>query len=446
MENAEVDRLVQQARDAYQGGAFARARAAWERILEHDPTHFDALTGLTNTCHQMSDTLTPIAFLERAHDAKPDDEMILIFYVDALIADQRHQQAFDIAREAVKLFPNNANLRIQVARGWMGTGESEKSREGLWAAFESDPTSISALYYLARVGDNSDLPRLEPLLAKAWDQRETLEPPAQLILAFARATVAEKQNRIDDAWDAYAAGNEIHKKMVPFDEPGFVKTVNSHIQLFGKVHREPAGDDSPGRNLIFVVSLPRSGSTLTEQILASHSRVRPIGERSLVRDAFNIWNAKRDAAALEEARALYLKGARRYAECGEDEDVVIVDKSITNYIFVGFLRLLFPGARLVHVVRAPLDAAFSCYATPFGLNALKWCSDFGNIARVFRRYQKLMKVWMRESRDDIRSVNPGTAAARRHRGKHRRNGDAKRRSVARSRNAGSASCRDGTVG
>lgn len=405
MEKEDTDRLVKQGHDAYQDGAFARARAAWERILENDPTHLDALAGLTNACHQMSDTPGPITFLERAHAIKPNDEMILVFYVDALIADQRHQQAFDIASKAVKLFPDNTTMRIQVARGWMGTGESDKARKGLWAAYESEPTNVSALFYIARIGDSRDFPRLEPLLAGAWAERETLELPAQMILAFARATVAEKQGRVDDAWHAYTAGNEIHQRMVPFDEPAFVETVNNHMQLFGKAHREPATGESPGQDLIFIVSLPRSGSTLTEQILASHSRVKTIGERSLVFDAFNIWNVKQDREALKEARAFYVKGARRFADCDDDGGVVIVDKSITNYLFVGFLRLLFPGAKFVHVVRTPLDAAFSCYATPFGLNALKWCSDLGNIARVFRRYQRLMKVWMGDTRGDLMTLS-----------------------------------------
>jgi len=405
MDNAEIDPLLKQAYDAYQVGAFARSRAALERVLEHDPTHLDALAALSNTCQQMGDTTGPLAFLERARAATPDNEMILILYVDALIADQKHQQAFDIANEAATLFPDNAMLRIQVARGWMGTGESDKARAGLWAAFESDPTNVNALYYLARIGDNSDLPRLEPLLDDAWSRRKTLEPPAQMILAFARATVAEKQARIDEAWDAYVAGNEIHRSLVPFDEEGYIGALNEQLQLFGNVAPLPTGTDAPGGNLVFIVSLPRSGSTLTEQILASHSRVKTIGERALVYDAFHIWNRSRTPAALEDARRAFREGAYALLGISEDEDTIILDKSITNYIYLGFLRLLFPGANFVHVVRAPMDTGFSCFATAFGMNALKWCSDLGAIGRVFRRYQKLMKVWTRQDRGDLLTLS-----------------------------------------
>jgi len=404
MGGKDQQQLYEQGNEAYRAGAFARARDVWARILEDDPANFDALTSLMNAYHQMNDSSGPIPFFERAREAAPEDERITIYFVDALVANQEDQKAFHLANEALETHPDNSNLRVQVGRGWMGLGESEKARKELWAAIEIDPAIVIPIYYLARIGDERDLDQLDSLAAEAWQRRDTLEPSTRLMLAYAMGAIAEKQGRFDDAWSAYVAANDIHKNLVLFDEMGFVDVVTENLKHFGNAVPPPASNDAPGQNLIFIVSLPRSGSTLTEQILASHSRVKTIGERTLVHEAFQVWNEHRTPAALEEARNTYLTSARALANCADDDDPIIVDKSITNYISLGFLRMLFPGAKFVHVVRAPMDAALSCYATPFGLNALKWCSDFGSIARVFRRYQKLMKIWMRHDRGDLMTL------------------------------------------
>jgi len=405
MTDLDQRQLFEQGSQAYQAGAFARARDLWAQILEDDPANFDALTSLMKAYHQLNDSPGPLPFFERAREAAPDDERVTIYYVDALVANQEQQKAFDLANEALETHPDNLNLRVQVGRGWMGFGETEKARKELWAAFDIDPTAVIPIYYLARLGDSRDLERLDAASIDAWAERETLEPPMMLMLAYAKGIIAEKQGHFDDAWTAYVAANDIHKSMVIFEEEAYIEGVTRHLGLFGNLTVPPAAEDAPGHNLIFIVSLPRSGSTLTEQILASHSRVKAIGERELIHEAFEIWNASRTPAALDDARNKYLVGARAYANCTEDENPVIIDKSINNYILVGFLRVLFPGAKFVHVVRAPLDAALSCYTTPFGLNALKWCSDFGSIGRVFRRYQKLMKTWMRQDRGDLMTIS-----------------------------------------
>lgn len=407
MAHSNLDPRIEQAQAAYRTGAFAHARDLLTQVLAEDPANLTALVDLLSACNQMGDTQAPLPYFERARAAAPDDGNILINYVEALLGNQEQQKAFELARDALERDPDNLALRLQVARGWMGIGETEEARAHLWAAYELDPSAIDPLYFLARLGDKRDIEKIDALSAAAWAQRLTnpADAPRHLMLAFTRATITEKLGRFDEAWDAYVAGNEIHRGLIPFDEEGYIGALNEQLQLFGNVAPPPMSADVPGGNLIFIVSLPRSGSTLTEQILASHSRVKTIGERALVFDAFQIWNRSRTPAALEDARRAYCEGAHALLGTADDEDIVILDKSITNYIYLGFLRLLFPRAKFVHVVRAPMDAGFSCYATAFGMNALKWCSDLGAIGRVFRRYQKLMKVWMRQDRGDLMTLS-----------------------------------------
>jgi tetratricopeptide (TPR) repeat protein len=170
--DADQDRLFEQGRSAYQAGAFAKAREAWARILEDEPAHVEALTSYMNACYQMSDTQSPLAFFQRALEVAPDDEQIIVFYADALINNQEHQKAFDIADKALQTHPDNMNLRVQVGRGWMGFGESEKARKELWAAVDTDPSAVIPIHYLLRIGDKRDFERLKVLADEAWQRRD----------------------------------------------------------------------------------------------------------------------------------------------------------------------------------------------------------------------------------------------------------------------------------
>jgi len=397
----DVQKQHDQALAAYNAGAFGRARDQWREILNQDPANPGALAGLMNSCHQLGDTLAPVALLEAAVAVAPDNEDVIKTYMDALTANQDQQRAIDLAHDAVKRFPHNSAFQIQVGKGWMGFGETDKARETLWAVHKADPRAIDPIFLLARIGDERDLNQIVTVADEAWRARETFEQPSRVMIAFTRAILAEKQGRYDEAWEAYATGNALLVRIAPFDEAGYREVVTQQLNLFRDAKFTPRSDNALGNNLVFILSLPRSGSTLTEQILASHSRVKAIGERPLMYYAFQIWNAERSPAAAERARAHYISGALALAGVENDPTTVIIDKSITNYVYLGFLRLLFPGARFVHVVRDPVDAAFSCFATPFGVSALKWCSDLGTIGREFRLYQKLMKTWMATDRGDL---------------------------------------------
>ncbi len=148
---------------------------------------------------------------------------------------------------------------------------------------------------------------------------------------------------------------------------------------------------------MFIVGLPRSGTTLIEQILATHSRIFGAGEITLARDTMAALGGQ-SADAIEGLRQLSREAARRLASQhlerlrGLDPAALrIVDKMPENYVFLGLLASLFPRAKFIHCRRDLRNVALSCWMTHF--KDVPWANDQEHIASRFHQYQRMMEHW-----------------------------------------------------
>jgi hypothetical protein len=148
---------------------------------------------------------------------------------------------------------------------------------------------------------------------------------------------------------------------------------------------------------VFVVGLPRSGTTLVEQILASHTRVFGAGELKLASDTMDALG-EQDADPIEGLRQLDQQTAQRFASRHLERlralsptALRIVDKMPDNYLYLGLLATLFPRAKLIHCRRDLRDVAVSCWMTDF--REFRWTNDPQHIVSRFHEYQRLMNHW-----------------------------------------------------
>ena len=166
--------------------------------------------------------------------------------------------------------------------------------------------------------------------------------------------------------------------------------------------RALAGTGSESRRPVFVFGLPRSGTTLIEQVLASHSRIHGAGELRLVRQSFEAIPARlgplRAAAGLRAASRCRrpcsawpssISASLHAIDGGQAER--IVDKMPDNYMYLGLLAALFPQAVFIHCRRDLRDVAVSCWMTDF--RSIRWANDPEHIASRFRQYRRLMDHW-----------------------------------------------------
>ncbi len=317
--------------------------------------------------------------------------------------DQGHfEQAQAHYREALRHKPD-----LPVAHAALGTVREElgdfQDAEHCWrTALRHDPRQAGAYAALATLRrgklPDDDLLALRKLLADP-----DLNDARRGALHFGLAQVLDARGAYDEAAESLRQANALalagaRKRGQGYDPAEHARFVSGMLSVCTPAFFERVrGFGLEGERPIFIVGLPRSGTTLTEQVLASHSQVFGAGELRFGRDDFEALAAG-DDRGLEALGRLDQPAARRVGEqhlarlreLNADRPRV-ADKMPDNYLYLGLLAALFPKAKFVHCRRDLRDIAVSCWMTNF--RHIRWANDPDHIAARFEQYLRLTDHW-----------------------------------------------------
>jgi hypothetical protein len=229
----------------------------------------------------------------------------------------------------------------------------------------------------------------------------------QALLHFGLAQVLDARGSYDEAVEHLRLANAFHlagwrRRGHAYDATAHSRFVDQMVAAFSQAFFErarPWGVDSD--RPVFIVGLPRSGTTLIEQVLASHSQVFGAGELRLARADFTALAddgkegrafdglTRLDAVRVQDLAAKHLDALQALDATARR----VVDKMPDNYLYLGLLTVLFPKAKFIHCRRDLRDVAVSCWMTNF--RHIRWASDADDIAFRFRDYQRAMDHWRR---------------------------------------------------
>ncbi|MEQ8953953.1 MAG: sulfotransferase [Gammaproteobacteria bacterium] len=228
-----------------------------------------------------------------------------------------------------------------------------------------------------------------------------------IVLCFALAKIYDDLGEVDAAFRLLEEGNRHHRQGKTDTIADARKTIAAVTRIFSD-ERVVALEQAAAIQPIFVLGLPRSGTTLVEQILASHSQVNAGGELQLMgRWCVQYLNHYfRNPAGvslspnLNSLRQFYLEGIERLGlhNC-------ITDKMPQNFLWTGFILSAFPAAKIVHLVRDPMAVCWSLYKTDFAGNAHGYACDLVDIAEFYKLYFGLMEFWRERFPGKIYDLN-----------------------------------------
>ena len=241
----------------------------------------------------------------------------------------------------------------------------------------------------------STTPLSGSILAHFFTKDEKLSYFDKATLCFALAKSYTDQKNHKESSNYFIKGNENMFKTYRD------ANINNQIKLFQKIKNEFKLHNFENKNqndeprLIFIVGLPRSGTTLTHQIISSHSKVYGAGELPVLKNAFlknNQLELKENALIknlnVEEFSSKILSKFMIY-----DKNSIILDKAPLNFMWIGHIHLLFPDAKIIHINRNIKDTALSIYKNMFDASALTWTYNQEHLIKFIELYKDLMKFW-----------------------------------------------------
>jgi hypothetical protein len=217
---------------------------------------------------------------------------------------------------------------------------------------------------------------------------------------FALGKAREDTGRYDEAFAAYAEGNRLQHASQPCDEARTDEMLERVMAVFDREFFA-ARQDAEGcdKAPIFIVGMPRSGTTLLEQILSSHQGVYGAGELMDLNEVilgapgraerrFPDFVPNLTADDFRHMGASYAERVWKLAPQAQH----ITDKMPANFFYIGMIRLMLPNAKIIHAMRDPMDSCFSNYARLFN-DTMEFAYDLGTLGRYYVRYMKLMRHW-----------------------------------------------------
>jgi len=383
---------------------FEAALAAHARAVELAPGAAQIRQNRALTLIEVQDFAAAEDELREALRLVPDDDGIRLNLANVRKYRGGFEEAEALYRELLARYPQRASSHTDLANLLGDLGRSGEAAEHYRRAIELDPGYPFALYGLAMARrfadrDDPDLRLLEGVLGRADVGVDALHA------AHARYAVAKGLDDIgadpDEVFDLYTAGAAAKRSTFDYDiaaeEESLVEV--ARVCAAGRLPTAPA---APGLSPapLFIVGMPRSGTTLVEQILASHPEVNAGGERQelmrLTERAteragcdFPTWLERALTEGVDELARGYRRlvgdavaGAPRY----------LTDKMPSNYKLLGLMATAFPDARVIHVRRNPVDTCLSCFTHLFAQG--QWFSyDLEELGRYYRAYDRLMGHW-----------------------------------------------------
>ena len=351
-------------------GELDEAERAFGRALALDPDHADALAGLGAVLSALGRSIEGAVVLGRAITLAPGNAGAYNDLGLALKQAGRLAEAARVAERAIRLAPRRTSYYLNLAEV---------------RSFTADDPYVKALEDLA-----TDL--------------EALPIADRVHLHFALAKAYDDMGRFDDAFAQLLAANGLKRRLIAYDEAATLDQIDCVRDVFTpELIAARAGGGEPSRLPVFIVGMPRSGTTLVEQILASHPTVFGAGELRLFDKASGAVRDRLPGAPgfsnlvrrmeNDDFRALgrfYLAALKQHAP----DAARITDKMPSNFIFAGLIHLALPDAVIIHTVRDPLDTCLSCFSKQF-TEAQAHTYDLAELGRYFGRYRALMAHWRR---------------------------------------------------
>ncbi|HEX4078838.1 MAG TPA: sulfotransferase [Rhizomicrobium sp.] len=389
------------ARTAYGLGQKEKAAALYARCLDLEPDFAAARYDYANTLFQLNKPPLALMQLDELLESDPHSLLVLDLKAIVLSAVGRHSDSLALHRQMVQDHPGSPEIRVKYGWSLKGMGLREEAVAAFRKAIEIRPHYGEAWWSLADLKtyrfSESEIQAIQHQLSRA-----EVSGDDRMYLHFTLGKAYGDAKLYAKSFENYARANAIKRLAIAYDPGWLTRHVAKCRTLFtGECLQSRADAGCRAPDPIFIIGMQRAGSTLVEQILASHPTIdgtaelpdmsllaEHIGEQIAPKHGLEYPDvlARLDAAELRELGARYLETTRFRRTSGRK---FFTDKMPYNFLHVGLIQLILPNARIVDVRRHPLGCCFSNFSMNFKFGAL-FAYRLGELGRAYADYVELM--------------------------------------------------------
>ena len=321
------------------------------------------------------------------------------------------EEAIKLYKKALEINSNNIELHHNLALTYQGIGEIEESNKHARKCLDLNPhfthADVIIINNFTYKEDDYSIKDMEKKIVN----KEINDIEKQL-LHFSIGKAFESKKNYNKAATNFKIGNQIKKKITNYKIEKDIEKFEKIKKLFEKINfKKVKTNNNDLGNKIFILGMPRSGSTLVEQIISSHSKVYGLGETGYLEKIFkkdlidlDKYEFKIDIQNLLEYDFKQIVGKYdNFLSFFNTKKSFFTDKSLFNFLHLGFIKIIFPNSKIIHTTRNPKDNLLSIYKNSFA--GLNWTNDERDVNKFYFLYKDLINFWQKKLGNFIYELN-----------------------------------------
>jgi len=385
-------------------GDIKAAAQLFRQVLDKDPENASAFWGLGRIAMSVGKFRDAISLFEKAISFLPSHPFPLIDIARAHEALREFDVAGKYLRRAATVAPDNASVQYTLGTHLSEAGAFSEAEERFRASIDIEPANAFAFYELSKLKtfpsqEDSDFKTIKKFLV-----RPNLTLSDEIAAHYALGKAYDDIGDQDGAFESFSKANAIQHAQVTFSVDDMKPYFEDVKQVFDAAFFENCTQMSPPPvTPIFIVGMPRTGSSLLEVMLGRHSEISAAGELPFLgRDVVGALSRETQKPFPQACAGIHVEDCQKLAQIYFEnvESIAsgarfVIDKLPANFQSIGLIKKIMPGAKIINLRRDPMDAGFSIFKNFFNENEPYFC-DLGEIGKYYKLYDDLMVHWRRE--------------------------------------------------
>ena len=413
--NPNVSYLYNLCGMAYQGNKqIPKSIESFNLALHHDPENIAAMNNMANSHKALNHNDRAEEIYKKILKKDPNNIKCLNNFANLMKKLRDFDSAKKLLLRAEEIENINIDILFNLAECYQSLGELDQAKEYAYKILYLEPNHTATHRFISLIinhnSNKSHLPKLIEI--EKSDNFKNFSSNQKVDIFFSLGKAYEDTKKYEKSFSYLEKANLIKNKEINYNSFSHEKLIKNIIKLFEDFDFDKIKKKEPQNQIIFICGMPRSGSTLIEQMIAAHNEVSGAGELSYVRDTV-VKNFQEELRfnkqkIIEEASAERNIIAEQYIELLEYHKFktnIVTDKAPQNFLWLGFIKIFFPNSKIIHSYRNSRDNCLSIFKNYFPSNDMLWSFDQSNIANYYNLYLDLMNFWKIKFNESIFDIS-----------------------------------------